>query len=332
VLVGRSLLTAMQPVIFFNTGWMEAYAGLHPDHDPLRGGGAHNQEQGWGGEIFNLQPYRGKLYGFVRTSHGGTIRLERLGGAKSATQLDQVTVVWTAPRPQAEGGGTYVVGWYCNATVFRSPRPRPSASRHRWDEEPIAYYAVAKQADVTLLPADERLLLVPRSRLGSMGRSHVWYAEADPDFVQRVLTYIASGGRLPPPKRRGKPNLLQRLAVEKRAVEITQAYYSELGYELHSVERDKVGWDLTATSGRVQLKLEVKGTAGSAIAAELTANEYRNLLMDGANYRICLVTNALTTPTLHVFAYSARLGRWVSQAGLLLEIEPLTSARLYAGR
>lgn len=324
----------MFPIVFFNTGWMDSYAGIQHNHDPIIGGGAHNREQGWGGEIFNFKPYRGQYYGFVRTTHGGNIKLEKLGAAKSAIQLDNVTVVWTALRPKAEGGGTYVVGWYKNATVFRAERSRPKNSRHLWEGSPIGCYAVAELADVVLLPPDARLLPVPRSKPNSMGQSHVWYAETNQNFVQQVATYIANGGLLPLPpggkggKRRTQPDPLVRIAVEEQAVKTTWAYYQKLGYELESVETEKVGWDLTATNGKIALKLEVKGVSGPRIVAELTANEYKNLLLDTPNYRICVVTSALISPKLHVFAYSKRTKSWLSQEGLVLGIETVTSARV----
>lgn len=325
----------MSAVVFFNTGWMDSYAGIQQNHDPLIGGGAHNREQGWGGEIYNFKPYRGKCYGFVRTTHGGAIKLEKLGATKSATQLDNVTVIWTALRPKAEGGGTYVVGWYKNATVFRFENSRPKHSRHFWDNSPIGCYAVADLADVVLLPPDARLLPVPRSKPNSMGQSHVWYAETNQAFVQQVLTYITQGGVLPPaPTRRGtkrptQPDPLVRIAVEGQAVKTTWAHYQKLGYELESVETEKVGWDLTATNGRIKLKLEVKGLSGPRVAAELTANEYRNLLLDTPNYRICIVTSALTDPKLHVFAYSKRTESWISQEGITLDFEAITSTRVF---
>lgn len=314
---------------------MDSYAGLQHKHDPIIGGGAHNQEQGWGGEIFNFKPYRGHCYGYVRTTHGGTIKLEKLGATKAARELDNVTVIWTALRPKAEGGGTYVVGWYKNATVFRSERSRPKHARHLWEDSAINCYAVAAAADVVLLPPDERLLVVPRSKPNSMGRSHVWYAETNQDFVQQVVAYIANDGVLPPvlgrpgTKRRTQPDPLVRIAVEAQAVKTTWAHYQKLGYELKSVEKEKVGWDLTATNGKVKLKLEVKGVSGPLIAAELTANEYKNLSLDTPNYRICVVTSALTDPKLHVFSYSEKAKNWLSQDGLVLAVETVTSARVF---
>ncbi|MGI4737379.1 MAG: protein NO VEIN domain-containing protein, partial [Janthinobacterium lividum] len=117
--------------------------------------------------------------------------------------------------------------------------------------------------------------------------------------------------------------------MEQKAVEITWAHYKGLGYDLETVERDKVGWDLTATNGRVKLKLEVKGLSGPMVAAELTANEYKHLQLDKPNYRVCVVTSALTSPQFHVFSYSQTTNRWESAEGVPLSFEEVTSARVF---
>lgn len=321
----------MRRIVFFNTGWMDSYAGNQYNQDPIIGGGAHNRQEGWGGEIFNFKPFRGKYYGFVRTTHSGNIRLEMLGAAKSDSQLDDVTVVWTAARPSEEGGGTYVVGWYKNATLFRAHQARPKQARHGWQGSPIGYYAEASAANVMLLARDARLLAVPRGK-GAMGQSNVWYATEKPEYVSQIFEYIANDGVLVRPSlgtRHRQPDPLTRLLVEQTAVAITWAYYESLGYELETVERDKVGWDLTATNGKIKLKLEVKGLSGPAVSTELTANEYRHLLLDSPNYRICIVTSALSIPKLHVFSYSLTTREWESEQGLSLAVEEIISARVF---
>lgn len=61
------------------------------------------------------------VYGYVQPPNAGAkadqgqINIDRLGGA-GADSVDGVLVVWTARRPK---GGTVVVGWYKDATVYR---------------------------------------------------------------------------------------------------------------------------------------------------------------------------------------------------------------------
>ncbi|WP_426491407.1 hypothetical protein [Hymenobacter sp. 102] len=44
----------MPRIIFFNTGWMDSYAGNHRNLDTITGGGAHTREQGWEGGWWQL--------------------------------------------------------------------------------------------------------------------------------------------------------------------------------------------------------------------------------------------------------------------------------------
>ena len=71
-----------------------------------------------------------------------------------------------------------------------------------------------------------------------------------------------------------QPDLPKRLLVEASAIACVHDFYSSHGYVVDSVEADNVGWDLNATDEEGILKLDVNGPSGSAIATELTPNEY----------------------------------------------------------
>jgi hypothetical protein len=118
-----------------------------------------------------------------------------------------------------------------------------------------------------------------------MGR-YTWYAEGPSNRVYRakVLKYVAAGGEISAflrkkgLKRLGKayqPDPYIRSRVERRAVDLVTQQFEALGYEVDSVARDNVGWDLNAlhryTGARLQL--EVKGLSGKEISVELTPNE-----------------------------------------------------------
>ena len=180
-------MPSIAPVIFFNIGWMTHYQGVSQT-DPIQGGGRYVAETQSGGEIFNFKPYRKRLYGYVQASRSSSIRLERLGAAASDNSVDGVTVVWTASHPTNKG--TYVVGWYQNATIFRSY----GELARRSDDTITIHHASAELTDGFLLPPDARTLAVPRGK-GGMGQSNVWYAEQNVAFVREVQTYIKSYGR-----------------------------------------------------------------------------------------------------------------------------------------
>jgi hypothetical protein len=167
-----------------------------------------------------------------------------------------------------------------------------------------------------------------------MGQSNVWYADNNPEFVRLVLDYIFKGKILTKLKKpKGSPRKsdpLTRIEVEKSAIKFVTKHYEKLGYEINSVEKDNVGWDLTATSNSAELKLEVKGLSGNMITTELTPNEFKHCKADKKFYRLCLVTEALSKkPKLKVFAYSRDTKAWTSEDGTILSFEELISARIY---
>jgi len=184
----------LNKLVFFNTGWMKRYEGLAAD-DPLIGGGAFVNENGFGGEMWNFhRSDDGYVYGFVepglRDGNQKSIHVEKLGGAASDDRVDDVTVVWTAKRPQ---GGVCVVGWYFHATVFRQSIRDPSrgsGSLGRDSQNVTQLYNVkAKAEDAVLLPEEERDLNVPRGK-GGFGQSNIWYAKDNQEFVEEVKDYI----------------------------------------------------------------------------------------------------------------------------------------------
>ena len=268
------------------------------------------------------------------SSNPSSIKLEKIGGAETDEKVNGVTVVWTATNP--EHGGTRIVGWYKNATVYRYEQSPPANSKRKYKNIPINYYATAKVKDSTLLPFDERIVIVRRQERGWMGQSNVWYADMNPDFVKLVKDYIFKSKipRQPMTPIGGKGSArqvdsLKRIEVEKSAIEVVTRYYRALGYLVESFEKDNVGWDLTATINKTKLKLEVKGLSGSITSTELTPNEYKNLRGDGIYYRLCIVTEALTKPKLRIFAYSNENREWTSEDGAILKFEEVISARIY---
>ncbi len=321
-------------LIFFNTGWMDFYRGLKGD--TITGGGKHVINEGWGGEMFNFQSVNGKVYGYVqpkidrKNNNPSSVKIEKIGAEISDDKISGVTVVWTATDPV--NGGTYIVGWYLNATVFRYSQQLPKTAQRNHKRIYLDYYASCKIKDATLLVSDKRVARVRRQEKNWMGQSNVWYAENNATFKKVVKDYIFNGSLPVSSKlKRGlqrQSDPLKRLEVEKRAINVVTKHYRKLGYKVESFEKDNVGWDLTATNLRTKLKLEVKGLSGTYTLAELTPNEFLNLEADKDFYRLCIVTGALTKPNLRVFAYSSNNGQWTSEDGATLQFERIISARV----
>jgi hypothetical protein len=324
------------PTVFFRVGWMRFYEGLS-EGDYIHGGGAFVREHGYGHEMFNFLPVNGRCYGYVRPiSSGGKsdfvggmgIKLERISASKKDNYLDGVLVVWVSSPPE---GGTFVVGWYENATIHRYHQEVARGSNRTYKGELLGYYATAATDDVRRLDITEHVFSVPSGK-GGIGQSNVWYADDNSQhrsFRQSILEYIHSGRiqKLDELKSRFKPiDPLLRNKIEKTAIDSTILYFEKDGYRVSSREKDNLGWDLEAVSGRKKLLLEVKGLSRSQLCVELTPNEYAQMQKMRSAYHICVVTNALTSPILSVFSYSPELGEWQDKQKRVLRIAELTGA------
>ena len=321
-------------VFFMNVGWMTAYEGLKGD--TITGGGEYVTKHGFGHEIFNFKPYRGRYYGYGRAAND-TIALERLGAPEGAPFIDGVLAVWVA--------NSHVVGWYKNARIYREWQSAPPGSERTFRGDECGYYVTAKQEDCQRLDPDARTLAVPRAREvnGGMGR-YVWYAEGEhhKQFLEELFDFINSGGKATARKPGGKKgggagwqiDPRRRKRIEEAAVrEVMRYYRKELNYDVKDRQNEHCGWDLEAIKDGIVLHLEVKGVAGSEVSVELTANEYKWMKKNRSSYRVCIVTNALSkTPTLSIYGYVAGSKQWEHhEDGSPIKIEPVwvQTARLY---
>jgi len=215
---------------------MKNYAG-YSKGDTISGGGSWPDK----GEVFNFAVFKNNYYGYVQPpSNASGINLPRIDPSATGEKLNDVTVVWIANRP---GGGSFIVGWYQNATVHATQRPAASGSERNYGTGNIGYFAKASVLDCKLLDDDERTFEIPRGK-GYPGRSNTFYQDKNPAFAAKVLRYIESGGVIKKTIRSGRPrqpDILKRIAVEKAAIETVGAHYVGLGYTITSVERDNIG-------------------------------------------------------------------------------------------
>jgi hypothetical protein len=317
------------PMILFRIAWMTRYQGLVSGDTPA-GGGAYVAEHGFGHEIFNFQPFQGRMDGYGPP--GGKINLTRLGAGPEDKSVSGVLAVWVATSPT---GGAFIVGWYKHATVFRDWQGPPAGSARTHAGTDCGYYVTAKKKDAVLLTADERVFPVPQLKKGGFGIRNIMYA-SDPQlhgqFREHVLRYVASRQlpHLAVPAPPHQPDPLLRQEVERIAVERTTGHFGRLGYTVDSVEQDNIGWDLNAVLWKRELRLEVKGLSGDQVVVELTPNEYKAMKAYLASYRICVVTSALTQPRLEVFAYSNDSRRWESAEGRVLKLQEIIAVRCTA--
>lgn len=319
------------PVIVCRIAWMDYYRGV-TSADVPRGGGAYVRAQGFGHEAFNFAPHSGRYFGFVQATGSG-VNLPRLGCKQNAASLDGVTVVWVATHPTE--GGTRVVGWYRNATVFSTYQDSPSQSRQLPNGNLAGFLATAR--DATLLGRDEREVEVPRGTAANsgMGQSNIWYpAEHD---AAPLLKYIASFSTPTRPRpRRGAARLQdveRRQRIERVAMSTSANWFSDRGFDVSDVSMRQLGWDLEARRGRACLRIEVKGTSldAASFAVDVTPNEYVNMrdVSHRSTYRLCIVTDCEGQPKLETFAWSAERAAWsTSDGGRELFIEEIVAARM----
>lgn len=299
-------------ILFANIGWMKYYQG-NQDYDPIRRGGAHPAKRKH--EIFNFMPINGKYYGYVRSR--GALNLQAIDQncPDVADRLDGVLVVWVATHPK--NGGRRIVGWYKNATVYRELRESKNELRKSY-----AYNVRAKVSDCTLIPPCYRNgdMAVPHEP-GFIGQANIWYPNkymhipTVKKYIASVLDYIDNYNEKNEvaDEQARQTDAQEKKRVEKKAVELVTKHYKSLGYTVISVEKDNIGWDLNAFNGKESLKLEVKGRGCDDIDVMITRNEYQNMKKYKRNYRLCVVTNALSAPKLSIFYWNKKLNKWVDE-------------------
>jgi hypothetical protein len=314
-------------LLFCNVGWMEHYQGLQSG-DEITGGGAYVKEEGRGHEVCNFSSVDGTLYGYVQPP-GQQIDIDRIGAAPEDKSVSGITVVWTATRPT---GGTAVIGWYKDATVFRTYQKHRTAPKPQSKNGIDGYWIVGSSKSAKLLSVDERTCEIPRQVKGGMGQANVWYADnpLSAPVLERV-TALLGGKRVQGDVTKGfsrKQDQERKVQIEKAAVRTCCDYFEKLGYSVKSVEKDNLGWDLEAVSGKTVLRIEVKGLSGSAFIVELTPNEYSAFSQKSEGYRLAVVTAALERPELFVCRYSAEQSAWLvdGKEGRSLEIQIKQSA------
>lgn len=310
-------------ILFANIGWMSHYQGIKKN-DHIKGGGSYSNEGKH--EVFNFLPIDGICYGYVKTVKFSPVNLKRIDSKCQSDVLHHVLVVWVASHPNTKG--SFIVGWYKNATIFRNYQDSNVTQRNKYH-----YLITAKAEDCTLLPVDQRIFEIPRAnsqRKGLMGQSNVWYADAKEKITiqlrNNVIEYIGdySNKKKASPKIHLKINVEAKQKVEKAAIAFVTKEYQQLGYKVISREKDNIGWDLDAERTNLKLKLEVKGLADSQVSVHITQNEYNMMMANKDSYRLCVVVNALVSPMMVVFVWDEVVNAWVSDKdeSIVLKITP----------
>lgn len=324
-------------VLVCRTAWMDFYRGSKGDK--ASGGGAYVKEEGFGHELFNFLPGAdGRFRGYVRPPGQGPVRdqginIGRLGAVRGADRIDGVTVFWVATHPAL--GGTRVVGWYDDATVFRAWRPSPK-KRVLPNGEDAGYMIEASTAK--LLPRDDRTFILPRatSKQSGIGQSNVWYPPDEwaaklIDYRQGVIAGRALRRPVVAPKLARMADTEARLRIERAAMTATTTWCDQRGLPWRDVSLKRLGWDIEAGDGKGILRIEVKGSSlpiGDALL-ELTPNEYAKMAEYRESFRVAVVSVQKGSTTLVMFAWSGESGNWLGDDGsYTLTLHEVRSARI----
>ena len=289
-------------VLFARVGFMEYYQGPQPGDEQPNGGGAYNAIE-VGHEAYNFMNINGTLYRFFQPHQRGNppynIKLNRIEQGCVADTIDEVLVIWFATDP--ENRGQVVVGWYKNATVFKSMQtPNALPLRNNY-----GYYVKADTENCVLLKREHRRFRVgcgiQGNRPGQPGRTNVFYVLKDngqkkdfnvPDnawipkliddiinyqcpnislkedkILEDILTTIDSSGG-----QGFQSNVKVRRTIESHAMKICQKHYEDLHYKVEDVS-DKKPYDFIITQNGQTRFVEVKGTQTAGDTIFLTKNE-----------------------------------------------------------
>lgn len=292
-------------------------------------------KSGWGGEVFNFRPTRGRCYGHVEVLDH-SIHIEKLGTSRKSESIDNVLVVWTAPDPSPRRG-RIVIGWYRNATLYRHRQwPSGALKQARTFSPPksgkpkiLSFQVEAAEQDCTLLTPEDRVLWIPPRQKGDKGipgRSPVYFPylqkEVGPEIARRIRHYIDTREALSlaeivvrksrRTRSKYQPDPERRREIEIAAMEFVTDHFEVKGYTVQDVSKANLGYDLVAAKGDSNLCIEVKGRSGTEVTADFTVNEFATIRLEqrgkfeDGSYRICIVTDALgeqAGASMHHFWY-----------------------------
>jgi 5-methylcytosine-specific restriction protein A len=239
-------------ILFCNIGWMERYNGI--DGDSIKRGGAYN-DTSIGHEVCNFTNVNDFVYGYVRPL--GQIKIENLGVDKKTKFVDGVTVVWLAG---PESGGTAVVGWYNDATVFRDPQRITERTKEQMANGIDSYRVKALWSNTVLLPIEKRTLMIPRAVKGGIGQSNVWYANSPDSAVHRqkvidLINGVEKGDSIPDVDEEsfgveGHPRLRAHIARERNA-SIIKKKRNQVLAETGTLKCEVCNFDFFETYGEI---------------------------------------------------------------------------------
>lgn len=280
----------IQKLVLLKTAWCDWYDG-----DEVTGNYGHIEEFGpnSGHERFNFRRTSKGLF------HGYIPPIGKHHSLPNPPEPNNWTVVWVSKKPGTSG--VRIVGVYLDASFD------PEGGSYKVAGESIGYCVTA--SDGFVVPPELRT----EAFKSPIKSGPCFYLRGgDKDAERRsVANYLtkevarlreeieAEDGVLTGHLRFPSNEHIRK--VEKAAIDFVWKHFESRRYIVTDRQADKVGYDLEAVSGRTKLLLEVKGTSGSTPFGYITRNELaKSRGAVAADWRMCMVTNALKRPKLTV--------------------------------
>jgi hypothetical protein len=312
----------MEKVIWVKTGWSEYYQGgpVNGNFDYLTENSKRSDTdvKREGHEAFNFLPFPNGSYGiYLPPQAGGSIpNHEDAGGW---------TVICLSKKPKQKG--VHVVGWLEDASLLGDLIDRPeyaSGSSFRLTRERDEFTYCISADTAYIVPPEDRNR--PFSHTSIRQGKYSFLSGPDVKAEQNkseVLKILLNELKLLKKVAVRNPNPLSihdrdndeidpfsgfgtadhRQRVEKAAVDFVARHYRKNGYDVQSHENLNCGYDLYAANTEADkiLEIEVKGTASAEEGFFLTRNEYYYMNSGTRDWRLALVTDAISNPVLHVY-------------------------------
>lgn len=179
-------------IVFSRCVWMKYYKGNYDNEDYPP---SDSYQVGSDTENFKPTPIgpegTREFYCFGYSEHGARqladLDIGRIAGqsiSNNVESIDDVLVVFFATSPNRSGPGSYVVGWYNNATAYRKCQVRKMNAGTAGDYTSYFYFA-AKRDDCVLLPLNKRdqkdCWIIPsgleKVATFGAGQDGIWYAD-----------------------------------------------------------------------------------------------------------------------------------------------------------
>ena len=273
-----------------------------------------------GHEAFNFRPYKGKMYAYIPPIGKNLV-------PPKPKEKDDWLVVFVS---RVSGNGDLVaVGWYEHASFCWAEKVDEEDSlylkRKEYEKEktfPLDgennhyhYCVTTDEANAHFIPEESRSQFkIDKKHEKVVGRS-IAYASGNEtiisdrnrqyliEFAQKVIQFDDEDDMDGEPLSKSvtkyiPPKTELKKSIEEGAVSYAKDYFESRGYKIIDVQKENLGWDLTARKrvrGRLEeLHVEVKGTSRDYYHLFLSRNEYDRMLSDD-NWRIFVVKDVLSS-------------------------------------